>query len=343
MRGLLHDLGARVVVLVDAVAEAHQAEGIVLVLGAGDEFGDVVDMADLAQHVERRLVGATMCRSPQASDAGRDAGERIGTRRTGKAHRRGRRVLLMVGMQDEDALHRARQHGIDLVFLARHGEAHVQEVGGEAEIVLGVNEWLADMILVGHRSDRRHLGDQPDRGDHTLVGIGDIGRVVIEGRQRADDAAHHRHRVRVAAEAAEELRHLLVHHRMTGHAIVEILLLRLGRQFAVKQQVADFQKIAVLGQLVDRITAMEQDAGIAVDIGDGGFAARGGGEAGIIGEGAGILVKGTDVDHIWTNRPASDCEVMRLAGHFDRRRRFFGFRIEIDFFRCFRHGDFLFP
>ena len=34
MAGLLHDLGARIVVLVDAVAEAHQAERIVLVLGA---------------------------------------------------------------------------------------------------------------------------------------------------------------------------------------------------------------------------------------------------------------------------------------------------------------------
>ena len=30
--GLLHDLGARIVVLVDAVAEAHQAEAVVLVL-----------------------------------------------------------------------------------------------------------------------------------------------------------------------------------------------------------------------------------------------------------------------------------------------------------------------
>ena len=46
--GLLHDLGARIVVLVDAMAEAHQAEAVVLVLGALDEFGDAVDRADLA-------------------------------------------------------------------------------------------------------------------------------------------------------------------------------------------------------------------------------------------------------------------------------------------------------
>ena len=38
MAGLLHDLGARIVVLVDAVTEAHQTERIVLILCTGDEF-----------------------------------------------------------------------------------------------------------------------------------------------------------------------------------------------------------------------------------------------------------------------------------------------------------------
>ena len=76
--GFLHDLGARIVVLVDAVAEAHQPVGIVLVLGALDEFRDAVDRADLAQHVERGFVGAAMRGPPQAGAAGGDAGERIG-------------------------------------------------------------------------------------------------------------------------------------------------------------------------------------------------------------------------------------------------------------------------
>ena len=116
--GLLHDLGARIVVLVDAVAEAHQAEAVVLVLGALDEFRDAVDRADLAQHLERRLVGAAMRRAPQAGDAGGDAGERIGAGRAGEPHRRGRGVLLVVGVQDEDAVHRARQHRVGLVLLA---------------------------------------------------------------------------------------------------------------------------------------------------------------------------------------------------------------------------------
>ena len=74
--------------------------------------------------------------------------------------------------------------------------------------------------------------------------------------------------MRVAAEAGEEAAHLLVHHGVAGDAMVEIVLLRRGRQFAVEQQVADLQEVAVLGQLVDRIAAVQQDALVAVDVGD---------------------------------------------------------------------------
>src|SRR5215470_4281848 len=58
--GLLHDLGAWVVMLVDPVAEAHKAEAVVLVLGAADVFRDAFGLTDLAQHVQRGLVGAAM-------------------------------------------------------------------------------------------------------------------------------------------------------------------------------------------------------------------------------------------------------------------------------------------
>ena len=80
--------------------------------------GNAVDGADLLQHLQRRFVGAAMRRAPQAGDAGRDAGKRIGAGRAGQAHGRGRGVLLVVGMQDEDRVQRLGQHRIDLVFLA---------------------------------------------------------------------------------------------------------------------------------------------------------------------------------------------------------------------------------
>ena len=64
MAGLLHDLGAWVVVLVDPVPETHEAEAVVLVLGATDIFRDALGLADLAQHVQSRLVGAAVRGTP---------------------------------------------------------------------------------------------------------------------------------------------------------------------------------------------------------------------------------------------------------------------------------------
>src|SRR5262249_11545898 len=58
--GLAHDLRARVVVLVDPVAEAHQAEAVVGIFGAGNVFGDPVNRADLLEHRERRFVRAAV-------------------------------------------------------------------------------------------------------------------------------------------------------------------------------------------------------------------------------------------------------------------------------------------
>ncbi len=77
----------------------------------------------------------------------------------------------------------------------------------------------------------------------------------------------------ITPEALEEPAHLLVHHRVTGHPIVEVGFLRRGRQLAVEQEIAGLQKVAVLGQLIDRIATVEQDAFVTVDVGDLGLTA----------------------------------------------------------------------
>ena len=132
--------------------------------------------------------------------------------------------------------------------------------------------------------------------------IGNVGGVVIECRQCADAARHDRHRMRIAAEALEEPHHLLVHHRVPVDAVVEVGLLRRGRQFAVEQQVAGLQKVAVLGELFDRIAAIEQNAFVAVDVGDLGLAARGRRKARIVGEHPALAVELRNVDDVGTDR-----------------------------------------
>jgi hypothetical protein len=185
------------------------------------------------------------------------------------------------------------------VILARNRVAHPQEVCRIAEVVLGINEWLADGIFVGHGGERRQLRDHADRCDVALHGVGNIRGVVIKGRQRAHRADHHGHRMGVAAESLVEPAHLLVDHRVAGHEIVEVVLLSGGRKFAVKQEVTGFEEIAVLCKLLDRIPAIEQNALVTVDIGDFGLAARGRGITRIVGEDVSLIVQLGDVDYVW--------------------------------------------
>jgi hypothetical protein len=65
--------------------------------------------------------------------------------------------------------------------------------------------------------------------------------------------------VGVAAETLEEAVELGVQHGVPRDGGLELLALGRVRQFAVQQQVADFQEARLLGQLVDRIAAVQQD------------------------------------------------------------------------------------
>ncbi len=208
----------------------------------------------------------------------------------------------MVGVEDEDAVHCLGENRADPIGLARHREQHLEEVAGVGEVVARISERLADRVFVRPRDDGGHLRDQAGFGDDALVGVGEIQAVVIEGRKRADDAARHRHRVRVAAEAGIEPLDLLMQHRVVGDVVVELVQLRLVRQVSEQEKVGDFEKIAVFGELVDRIAAVQQDTGVAVDIGDLGGARSGGGEAGIVSEAAGVAIEFPDVDDVRADR-----------------------------------------
>ena len=240
------------------MAETHQAEPGFLVLRAIDGFGDVLRVADLLEHLQHGFVRAAVRRTPQRGDAGGDACVRIRAGRTDQAHRRGRRVLLVVGVQDEQQIERLGGDRIQLQRLARHFEHHVQEARHVFEIVARIADRPADRIAIRGRGDRRHLRDQADRGEPALLRIVDVERVVIERRQRSDRRAQDRHRMRVVMEAVQKVLERLVHHRVMRDFVLERGELVRRRQLAVDQEVGDFEKARLLGQLLDRITAIEQ-------------------------------------------------------------------------------------
>ena len=181
----------------------------------------------------------------------------------------------MVGVQDEEHVERAGQARIGLVLELGHLVHHREEVAGVVEIVVGIHVGLAHVVAVGEGGERGHLRQQPDDLRHPDLGVADAVGVRIEGRQRAHRGDQHAHRVGVVAEALHELPDVLVHERV-DRDLVDPLRERVERrQLAVDQQVGDLQVAGVLAQLLDRVAAVLEDAGVAVDVGDR-AAARGG-------------------------------------------------------------------
>ena len=89
-----------------------------------------------------------------------------------------------------------------------------------------------------------------------------------------------------------------------GDGVFEFPALGGIRQVAVVKQIAGLDEVAMLGELLDRIAAIEQNAFIAVDVGDLRFARRRRGEAGIVGEDLGVAIEMGDVDDVGADRSA---------------------------------------
>ena len=175
----------------------------------------------------------------------------------------------MVGVQDEDAVQRTLEHGVDLVLFAGVGKHHVQKVTRVTQAVLRVHVGLAYGVFVGHGDQRRHLGDQTDGRDFAVFRVVDVSAVMVEGRQGADQAGHDGHRVRITAKATQEKLHLLMDHGVVGHKAGEVFFLDRVGQVAVEQQMAGFHEVAVGGQLLNGVTAVHQLALVAINVGDG--------------------------------------------------------------------------
>ena len=187
--------------------------------------GHVLDVADLVEHAQDGLVGAAVQRAVERRDAGRDGRERVDVRRADAANGARRAVLLVVGVQDQQDLERALQHRVRLVAAADL-ERHVDEVADVVEVVAREDVRQPARVAEDERGDRRELRHQPHALQVAVLGVGDLLRVRVERRERADRAEQHPHRVRVVAEALEELRHVRVHVGVEADVVLPALELR---------------------------------------------------------------------------------------------------------------------
>jgi hypothetical protein len=89
--------------------------------------------------------------------------------------------------------------------------------------------------------------------------------------------------VGVVVEALHEaLPHVVVEEGVVGDVVRPLLELLLVRQFAVQEEVGHLEVRGLLGQLVDRVAPVPQDAGVAVEIRDGAGARRRRQEGGVV-------------------------------------------------------------
>ena len=197
---------------------------------------------DPPQHPQHGLVGAAVQRAVERRDPGGDRRVGIHVRGADAAHRVGRAVLFVVGVEDEEDVERLRERFLRLVVGFGFLEHHREEVLGVVEVVVRVGVGEAHVVAVGEGGQGRHLGDQPDRGHVALFGVFGVLRVGIEGRERADPREQHPHRVGVVAEALEEVLEVLVDVGVMGDVEGPALELRLGRQLAEDQQVGDLEE-----------------------------------------------------------------------------------------------------
>ena len=141
-----------------------------------------------------------------------------------------------------------------------------------------------------------------------LVGVG------VERGQRAHRGHQHPHRVGVVAEALHEVLDVLVHERVDRDLVDPLVELALRGQLAVDQQVGDLQVARLLAQLLDRVAAVLQDAGVAVDVGDRAAARRRVRVRRVVRHQAEFVVVDLDLAQVHrAHRPVGDGQLVGLA------------------------------
>ena len=218
-------------------------------------------------------------------------------------------------MQDEQDVERAREHRVRLVLDLGHLEQHVQEVAGEAEVVVRIDVRPSDAVAERVRGNTGHLRNRAVCLPETGLAIEDLLRIGIETRHRADRADENGHRMRVVLEPLHELLHVLVKHRVKRDLARPGVELIGGRQLAEEDQIGRLEIVAVFGELFNRVSAIEEHALVAVDVRDAAPAVRGVHQRRVVGHHAEVVRSRFDLAQI--HRPDGavvNREVVLLSG-----------------------------
>jgi hypothetical protein len=173
------------------------------------------------------------------------------------------------------------------------------------------------------RRDGRDFRNDTVRENLPVARVIDVHRVVIERRHRGHDRRHHRHGVGVMVEPVEEAQQRLIQHGVMADVVGEFVDLLAVRQLTEQQQVGAFRERALFGELLDRIAAIHQLSGIAVDVGNAAFRRSRHSKAGVIGEDTQVLLNRRNIDDRGTNRAVADGQLRFALSRFIDELEFF--------------------
>jgi len=110
----------------------------------------------------------------------------------------------------------------------------------------------------------------------------------------------------VILEPLHQLLDVLVQQRVLRDGVGPLLKLLFRREFPKQDEIRRFEVGAVLGEFLDWIAAVPEDAFVAVDIGDGAAAGRGVEKSRVVGHQAGVVSALDLLEIRGANRPVLD-------------------------------------
>ena len=204
---------------------------------------------------------------------------------------------------------------IGRVGLPRNRLQHVQEIARKAQAFGRRHGGLALAGSRGICSQGRSLRDDAVHLSAADGRIRDVVRLGIERAQCAKGRNQRAHRMRVLGQAVKQAGQSRRRHAAVVNRRRERLQLRRGWQFALDHQPRRLEKRALLGQLLDRIPAIAQDALVAVDERDGAATGRRVHQRRVVGHQAEVVGGLADLAQVGrTDGVVLDGELVAVAG-----------------------------
>ena len=220
----------------------------------------------------------------------------------------------MIRVQDQQDFEGPLEDRIGLM-LASDAERHVDEVADVVQVVVGEDEREAARVAEDEGCDGRHLGHQPGTLEVAVGRIVDVLGVRVEGRQGTYRAQEHPHRMGVVQESLEELEHPGVDVGVVLNVVGPHVELVFGGELPHLHEIGDLEKRTGIGQLLDGVAPIPQDAAFPVDEGDGAATRRGVGIRRVVGHEPEVVVD--DLDLAEVHRPdgaVGNGKLVLLAG-----------------------------